>query len=60
MNKKGFISTSVILALLSLFVAILLSFIAISSNNRKNLNYEKEDIKSSLHLNIKGETNNEN
>ena len=59
MNNKGFISTSVILALIALFVSILVSFIAVSSNNRKNLNYEKDDIKASLKFNALGDDNNE-
>ncbi len=50
MNKKGFISTSVVLVLFLVFLFLLLSLLSLYSSNRRLLNKEKEDIKNNLIL----------
>ncbi len=53
MNKKGFISTSVVLVLFLLFLFLLLGLLSVYSNNRSILNKEKEDIKNGFNFNSK-------
>ena len=50
MNKKGFISTSVVLVLFLLFLFLLLGLLSVYSSNRNILNKEKDDIKNSFNF----------
>lgn len=52
MNKKGFISTGIVLALFVLFITLMLMLLTTYSTNRKLLNKQKEDIKNSFKFNI--------
>ena len=52
MNKKGFISTGIVLALFVLFITLMLMLLTTYSTNRKLLNKQKEDIKNSFEFNI--------
>jgi hypothetical protein len=52
MNKKGFISTSVVLILFMVFIIVLTGLLTLYSSNRRILKRQKDDIKNSLHLSL--------
>lgn len=52
MNKKGFVSTGIVLSLFILFITLMLMLLTTYSTNRKLLNMQKEDIKNSFNFDI--------